>query len=315
MADQPARRNDFKFILNSVRTDAVDAVAHELTQIFPLDDATATNIVRNAPIILLDNLSPKQGRLVGTYAIRLKALGADVQVTGQPVGKLQVLKWPLLPDIAKRPGNHVICPNCGARLQVQIFVPPAEPERPASLEGGPADTGIVKPITDSTDAGAGEPAAETVAPVAASESTDEPEEEEKPAEEEAIEEVILEPIDSESDEEDEALESMADEDEDEEEEEAMINEPSPAIEVASDVPTAVGGEGNCRVSIIGKVKGKKKLKTAAIMARYLGIEEPEALERLGKKTVVAVATGLTQKQADACKKEFADIGVKVTIKG
>ena len=305
MADQPARRNDFKFILNSVRTDAAEAVAQELTQIFPLDGPTAINIVRNAPIILLDNLSPRQGRLVGTYAIRLKALGADVQVTGQPVGKLQVLRWPLLPDIAKRPGNHVICPSCGARLQMQIFVPPAEPPPPPPPESGPSDTGIVKPITDDAAAKPDEPVAETVAPAAerVPESPAEPEEE-------PIEEVILEPIESGDD--DEALEAMA---EDDDEEEAMIHEPSPAIEVASDVPTAVGGDGSCRVSIIGKVKGKKKLKSAAIMARYLGIEEAEALERLGKRTVVAVATDLTEKQADACKKEYAEIGVKVTIKG
>ena len=309
MADQPSRRNDFKFILNSVRSDALEAVAQELTQIFPLDEPTAVNIVKNAPIILLDNLSPRQGRLVGTYAIRLKALGADVQVTGQPVGKLQVLRWPLLPDIAKRPGNHVICPNCGARLQMQIFVPPTEPPPPAP-EGKPSDTGIVKPITDETNEPPSQPPpAEAIEPAAPDPSAElEPESPAKPAEEGPIEEVILEPVDDELDEDEAAVESMM-------EDEAMVHEPSPAIEVASDVPTAVGGEGNCRVSIIGKVKGKKKLKTAAIMARYLGIEEPEALERLGKKTVVAVATGLTQKQADACKKEFADIGVKVTIKG
>ena len=295
MPDQPALRNDFKFILNSVRTDAVEAVAHELTQIFPLDDPTAVNIVKNAPIILLDNLSPKQGRLVGTYAIRLKALGADVQVTGQPVGKLQVLRWPLLPDIAKRPGNHVICPNCGARLQVQIFVPPPESTPPPEPESRPSDTGIVKPITDD----APEPVAEVeVGPV-------------EPAgeAEEAIEEVILEPVESDSGDSNEELEALPEDDD------AMIHEPSPAIEVASDVPVALGGDGNCRVSIIGKVKGKKKQNAGAIMARYLGIEESDALARLSKRTVVTVATELTERQAEEGKREFSDIGVKVTIKG
>ena len=299
MADQPARRNDFKFILNSVRTDAVEAVAHELTQIFPLDDPTAVNITRNAPIILLDNLSPKQGRLVGTYAIRLKALGADVQVTGQPVGKLQVLRWPLLPDIAKRPGNHVICPSCGARLQMQIFVPPPEPPPAPEPQGSPSDTGIVKPRTDN----AAEPTAEAEPDSAAESDATEP----ATDEEEAIEEVMLEPADSGDG--DEELESVAGDDD------AMIHEPSPAIEVASDVPIAIGGEGSCRVSIIGKVKGKKKLSAGAIMARYLGIEESDALARLSKRSVVTVATELTDQQAEECKKEFASIGVKVTIKG
>jgi len=311
MPEGSSSKSDFKFILNSVRSDAAEAVSHELTQLFPVDGPTAANIVRNAPIILLDNLSPQQARKVGTYAIRLKALGADVQVTGQPVGKLQVLRWPLLPDIAKRPGNHVICPNCGARLQMQILMPAAEPVAPPAVDGNPSDTGVIAPITEPPAEGAAPPPPDASSePAAADPSAElEPESPAAPGEEDVIEEVILEPVDDEPEEEEASVESLMEGDE------PMIHEPDPAIEVASDVPLALGGDGTCRVSLVGKTKGKKKLKAAELMARYLGIEEDEALARLNKRSVVTVATDLSDKQADRCKKEFADIGVKVTIKG
>ena len=134
---QSESKTDFKLILNGVRSDALTDVAQELTTLFPLDKPTALNIVKNAPIILLDKLTPLQARNVGTYATRLKALGADVLITGQPVGKLQTLRWPLLPDITKRSGNHVICPNCGARLQVQIHAGPEASDPPAQPAASP----------------------------------------------------------------------------------------------------------------------------------------------------------------------------------
>ncbi|MFH1732167.1 MAG: hypothetical protein ABIF82_11045 [Planctomycetota bacterium] len=290
MAGSSGARSDFKFILNNVRSDAVDAVAHELTQLFPLDAPTALNITKNAPIILLDNLTPQQGRNVGTYAIRLKALGADVQVTGQPVGKLQVLRWPLLPDIAKRAGNHLICPNCGARLQVQVFVPPVGPQ----------------PAKEAPEQPAAEPSAE---PAPTPEAQPEAAPDAAPgAEEDVLDEVILEPIDDEPAEEVEivGLEPEA---------EFAVPEPGPAIEVASDVPAGIGGDGSCRVTIVGKIKGKKKLGAAELMTQYLGIDQDEALSRLNKRTVVTVAADLSPTQAERCGKDFADIGVKVTIKG
>jgi len=307
MAEGSGARSDFKFILNNVRSDAVDAVAHELTQLFPLDAPTALNITKNAPIILLDKLTPQQGRKVGTYAIRLKALGADVQVTGQPVGKLQVLRWPLLPDIAKRPGNHLICPNCGARLQVQVFVPSVEPQ--------PAEEAPEQPAAEQPAEPGAEPAAEAAAEPPAAEPAPEPRPEPEAApdaapdaEEDVLDEVILEPVDDEPAEEVEIVELGP-------EAELALPEPGPAIEVASDVPAGIGGDGSCRVTIVGKIKGKKKLGAAELMAQYLGIDEDEAVSRLNKRTVVTVATDLSSTQAERCRKEFADIGVRVTIKG
>lgn len=294
MAERSAAKSDFKFILNNVRSDAVDAVAHELTQLFPLDVPTARNIARNAPIILLDNLVPQQARKVGTYAIRLKALGADVQVTGQPVGKLQVLRWPLLPDIAKRAGNHLICPNCGARLQVQVVVPLAEPQPADEAPEGPAAEAAAEP-----------PAA---GPVPEPQPQPEAAPGAAPAEEDVLDEVILEPIDDEPAEEIEVVEL-------EPEAEFAVPEPGPAIEVASDVPAGIGGDGSFRVTIVGKIKGKKKLSAVELMAQYLGIDQDEALSRLNKRTVVTVATDLSPTQAERCRKDFAEIGVKVTIKG
>lgn len=282
MAEVSQTRSDFKFILNSVRSDATDAVAHELTQLFPLDRPTAAHIAKTAPIILLDNLTPLQARKVGTYAIRLRALGADVQVTGQPVRKLQVLRWPLLPDIAKRPGNHVICPNCGARLQLQVFMPLAEgkaeePETPAGEPGEPAPAVAIDPAPGDAAPTAGE---------------------------EVIEEVLLEPLA-----EDEAGPITAPEAGGEAAEEA------PAMEIASEPTGGIGGEGTYRVTLVGKVKRKKKQQAAELMAQYLGIEQDEALSRLNRRSVVTVATGLTEEQAGKCQKDFAAIGIKVTVKG
>ena len=278
MSETAAARNDFKFILSGVRADSRQGVAEELTRLFPLDLPTALNITGKTPIILLDKLTPQQARVVGTYAIRLRALGADVQVTGQPVGKLQVLRWPLLPDIAKRPGNHVICPNCGARLQMQVHVPPPETER--------EPTGTA-----------------TAAPQEATE--------EQPQQTAA--EAVLEPVEVE---EAEVLE-----------EDLLLEEPAPAVvpvpaaaeapapAATPDRPKPIGGEGTCSVVLVGKIKGKKKRDAAELMATYLGMPQDEAMAQLNKKTVVIVARGLTDKQAEKCKDKFADINVKVTIKG
>ncbi len=312
MAEGSDLRSDFKFILNTVRADAVDAVAYELTQLFPLDKPTATNIAKNAPIILLDNLTPQQARKVGTYAIRLKALGADVQVTGQPVGKLQVLRWPLMPDIAKRPANHLICPNCGARLHVQILVPTSETEEEAPKPAEPDDKAPepapeVEPVVTDVPANLDaqpEPQLEATA------------EEPPPLEGDVIEEVLLEPIGDPPGEEPDPLFEL--ELETEPEPEPGLEEDEPAVaamEIASEASGGIGGEGSCRVTIVGKVKGRKKQNAAELMAEYLGVDAGEALSRLNKRSVVTVGIGLTQKQAEKCRKAFADIGVKVTIKG
>jgi hypothetical protein len=319
MAQNSEAKGEFRVVLNGVRSDAVPAVARELTKLFPLDLPNATNIAKNAPIILLDKLTSAQARSVGTYAVRLKALGAEVQITSQPVGKLQVLRWPLLPDVAKRPGNQIICPNCGVRLQMKVV--PAE--------SGPVPTPAQAPKED---------AAAEVRPAAAQEAAAEPEPElpevmaspEAPAEEKAPppqetapppaaepepeepedDEVILEPVDEE--EEPAAEEAPVEvsgeevilEEPEEEEEEQPPAEPG----------APVGGEGNCRVTLVGKIRGKKKRKAAELMAYYQGISEDEALSQLGR-TVVTVAKELTEEQAEACKEQFSEIGVKVNVKG
>jgi len=283
MSEAVAAKNDFKFILNGVRADSRQGVAEELARLFPLDLPTALNITEKTPIILLDKLTPQQARFVGTYAIRLRALGADVQVTGQPVGKLQVLRWPLLPDIAKRPGNHVICPNCGARLQMQVHVPAADAERE------PAATATAVPREVS-------------------------QEQSKTPSPEVADEAILEPVEA------EGADVL---DEDVLLEEPPAAEPAPAFAAAEppappaapDRPKPIGGEGAYSVVLVGKIKGKKKRDAAELMASYLGMPQAEATAQLNKKTVVIVARELTEKQAEKCRDQFADINVKVTIKG
>jgi len=314
MAQDPQSKNEFRFILNGVRSESLRAVAQELTKLFPLDLPNAVNIAKNAPIILLDKLNAQQARVVGTYGIRLRALGAEVQVTSQPVGKLQVLRWPLLPDIAKRPGNHCICPNCGARLQMQIHVSGPEPVPTQAEAEGPA---APQPAVAAPAEASAEPAPEPLV-AAAPEPAAEPEED-----------LVLEPVD--------------DVDTVELSEDAVVLEAAPAapvvepLEPMAIVPEApapapaapapsvapvepppapgagVGGEGTCRVVMVGKVKGKKKQKAAELMAYYQGITQEEALSQLSK-TVVTMARDLTEEQAETCKSEFADIGVKVKLK-
>jgi hypothetical protein len=305
MAEASGSRSDFKFILNSVQDDAVQAVAQELTALFPLDLPNALNIARNTPLILLDKLSPQQARTAGSYAIRLKALGADVQITAQPVGKLQVLRWPLLPDITKRPGNHVICPACGARLQVQVHAPvveaapePAAPPLPEVMEPPPIPAApIPVPVAPPL---APEPVAVAPAPAPPQPAAPPPPPAPAPAFEDD-EEVILEPLD---DDDDELVELVDDEVE-------MI-EPAPAAPAPVGQP--VGGGGSSRVTLVGKIRGKKKQAAAALMAHYRGISPEEAVLELGK-TVVTVARDLTEDEAAQCQAEFADVGVKVKVRG
>lgn len=319
MTETPEAKSEFKLILNGVPSDSIPAVAQELTTLFPLDLPTAINIAKNAPMILLDKLSVQQARNVGSYAIRLKALGADVQVTSQPVGKLQVLRWPVMPDIARRPATHIICPNCGSRLQVQVYA--AAQTQTTGSEAAPTPAAVVPPSTAPSPApgpaaprpapqpmqaaprpapGASAPvppiATPPVPPAARSpvpsvSATAEPQEE--------IDEVVLEPA---AGEEGDLLDLSEDE------------------VVASSGPTGaapgppIGGEGSCRVTLVGRVRGQKRMQAAELMAYYMGITKEEAIAQLGK-TVVTVGKDLTPEQAETCKNQFAEIGVKVTIKG
>ena len=292
MSEAAVTKNDFRFVLNSVRSESLPAVAQELTTLFPLDLPNAMNIARNAPIILADKLTPQQARSVGTYAVRLKALGADVQVTAQPVGKLQVLRWPLLPDIAKRPGNHLICPSCGARLQMMVHIPAAEPAQgpPAGPEPEPAEEPLPEIQPQPEPAPEPQSAAEPPPPPAEPPPAAPPEPE--------AEEVVLEPVDEE-----EELVELADA-------ELILEEMAPAAAPGQ----SIGGGGACRVTLVGKIKGKKKTQAADLMAYYLEVTPEEAVSMLGK-TVVTVAKDLSPEQAEECKNQFAAIGVRVNVKG
>ncbi|MFW6158464.1 MAG: hypothetical protein ACOC8E_03815 [Planctomycetota bacterium] len=268
---QKSASREFRFVLRSVQPDSLRAVAIELTKLFPLDLPNAVNIARNTPLILLERLTPEQARSVGSYAVRLRALGAHVELTSEPVGKLQVLRWPLLPDVAKRPGTHLICPSCGARLQFSVL----EPAQATALG---AEAG------EEEQAPAAEPGGEEI----------------------EEEEVILEPIEEE-------VEPAAAEPQPAEE------EPVEAVEVAEEAAerggAPVGGQGNHRVMLVGKIRGKKKRNAAELMAYYQGTSEEAALDELNKRTVVTLARDLTDEQAEQCKDEFGRIGVKVRITG
>jgi hypothetical protein len=358
MAEAPEPRGGFRFVINSVRPEAASAVAQELTRLFPLDLPNATTITQNAPIILIDSLTPQQARNVGTYALRLKALGADVQVTGQPVGKLRVLRWPLLPEIAKRPGNHVICPNCGARLKMEVFVAPTieapaaapqEQAKPAAVEAAPPGPVPEPPQPE--------------APAAP------PQPEVSPASEEPADLLELDEDDFADDfvelsDEEVTLEAPPEiQPQQPVQPGAPMPQPHPAApptappgqmpqqappppqppgpqppappqqpvpqQPPQQTPAApaaprpaevapagggVGGDGTVRVTLVGKVRGQKKLDAAELMSYYLGISQSEAVSQLAK-TVVTVARDLTEEQAQECRERFAEIGVKVKLKG
>lgn len=333
MSQASEPRSEFRFVLNSVRPESLQAVAQELTNLFPLDLPNAQNIAKSAPIILLDKLTPMQARSVGTYALRLRALGADVQVTSQAVGRLQVLRWPLLPEIAKRPGNHVICPSCGARLQMLVHVAPAErAAAPAAEAGAGAPAAEAQPEAPARRTASEEPidvgqvlqglkaqpeaaAAPRVAAPAAAPQTSSPSP--RPAPRPEPEEVVLEPVGDE-----EGVEAAA-------EEEPVLEAgtgappapplPSAAAQAPRPAPPPtpgqpVGGGGTSRVMLVGRIRGGKKRQAAQLVAYYLGLTEEEALAQLNK-TVVTVARDLTPEQAEECRRKFDEVGVKVNIKG
>ena len=304
MSQDSEPKNEFRFLLNTVRSESLRAVALELTNLFPLDLPTAVNITKNAPIILLDKLTAQQARTVGTYATRLKALGAEVQVTSAPVGKLQVLRWPLMPDIAKRPGNHIICPSCGARLQVQVHVPSpgAAPAPLTATAEAPAAEEKPRPLPTTGAPAEPEPAAPPaqLEPAAAQAPVTEPEDD-------LVSELVLEPVGGE-----EPLE-LSDEAVVLEEAPGQAPKGAPAAPPPSAPGQPVGGEGTCRVMLVGKIRGKKKVQAAELMAYYQGITVEEATAQLSR-TVVTVARDLTEEQAEVCKREFADAGVRVKFK-
>lgn len=65
--------------------------------------------------------------------------------------------------------------------------------------------------------------------------------------------------------------------------------------------------------LVGRIRGKKKAQAAELMAYYQGITVEEATAQLNR-TIVTVAKGLTQEQAEVCKGEFADAGVRVKFR-
>ncbi|MFO7899385.1 MAG: hypothetical protein R6V58_10050 [Planctomycetota bacterium] len=280
---QKSASREFRFVLRSVQPDSLRAVAVELTKLFPLDLPNAVNIARNTPLILLERLTPEQARSVGSYAVRLRALGAEVELTSEPVGKLQVLRWPLLPDVAKRPGTHLICPSCGARLQFSVL----EPARPTALQAEASEEG--------QPAGAPEPSPQPSAEPAGGGGEEE--------------EVILEPLEEDAE---PAAEAVA-------EPHPAEEEPVEAVEVIEEAAEPrgrpVGGQGSHRVMLVGKIRGKKKRNAAELMAYYQGTSEEAALDELNKRTVVTLARDLTEEQAEQCQDEFGRIGVKARITG
>jgi hypothetical protein len=302
------QKGDFKLILNGVRSDALMTVAQELTILFPLDIQNALNIAKSAPIILIDKMTAQQAKNIAAFVTRLKALGADVHVTGQPVGKLQVLRWPLVPEITKRPGHHVICPNCGARLQLQVHL--AEPSAlAAAAQAASAPAAQHAPAAQTAPAQTG-PAQAGRAPVAsAGEAGGEKEVVEMAEEEVVLDEVQAAPAPSPAS-------------------PPPVSAPPPASAPARAAapssapnPAAGGGTGGgtgagtgSRVMVVGKLRGEKKQNAAALMIEYLGITRDEAMDELNKRTVVTVAKDLTEEQVQQCKNRFAEIGVKVTVK-
>jgi len=76
--------------------------------------------------------------------------------------------------------------------------------------------------------------------------------------------------------------------------------------------TNAGGEGNCRVSLIKKLKPTERKPVAALIAKYQGISFKEA-QKAASKSVVTILRNATKEQAEECRKEFKSLGFNVQV--
>lgn len=306
---------EYRLALKSVPAKAIDQVVEELVELFPLEPASARQIVQAVPIVLIDKLTAQQARNAESHLGFLRRLGAEAGITNDPLPGLKRMTLPVKPDIVRRPANVLICPTCGDRLVVQPLrsshaADPAQ-ARAAAPAGGPAVVESAANTPKTQKASEQPPAAPR--PI-------------QPPEPELLEETGIIILDDEEDEDREAAArepaaAPGPEVDDEphftilEEDEPFVAEPESdhgAEIVGLDEAETASGGGTCRISVAKKLKPQQKKKLVELLAKYQGITLGEAAKAT-QKSFIIIARNATWEQAEECKSECKALGIPVKI--
>jgi len=346
-----AEGKEYRVVLNSVPGEAAGAVVAELVRLFPIEVGPAKGIVKAAPIILVDKLTPQQARNAESHLGFLRRLGADVTVTSDQLSSVKRMTLPVKPDIVRRPGNVFICPTCGDRLVVcpegsveSAGSPPAPaktapvresaPEKPvarepAAEEANPSQQPTAaeapvsaphKPVIKSWPkvASAGEPSVRqepgTRRSAAVPEAADVKSSPVTPKTQKAAGEIPkrIEPASEAPAPSDAQREEPADKPKaPSEEEEITILEPG-AVGGAPATEGPASGPGKCRVSLAKKLKRSQRKTVSELIAKYQNIPLKEAIGAT-KKSIVTIMRNATREQAEQCKEECKQLGISVQI--
>jgi len=284
----------------------------ELAEVLFVDQRTAAEAVRNAPIVLIAAMNQHQAANVRTHLPRLAKLGARLRLTAEPVGRLKQIRWQALPPAVRRPANIFVCPNCGERFVVERWTPgpiaeAAPPRQQTPRAAHPAPTSEAEPAAQPRQAAQERPAepapAAEPAEAAVAEAVPVAEAAEEVPEAEAIAEA--EPVDTgfaelraaaaESEEEPIALEE---------------SEPSrtPAAEKAAPEPSGPRYD----VSV-AKVRPEKIDDLVELLVKRGGMSYEEARQRC-ERTVVVVCRNAPSSEADDWRRALLRVGIKPRIR-
>lgn len=306
---------DFRVILDSVDTANIDAILDEFLLQFPLERSNAEQILRQAPIVLLDQLNAEEANNVRTNLVKLTRLGAKIRVTTAAAGTVKRLTWPVIPAAARRAGNVFICPHCGERFTVHPWkagepetVPPqGEAARPQAEAAKPPkvappepaqEVPVVAPVTPPPAAPPKvEPAADAAEPPTPVKPLTPP-----------VAPPSNEPLGiAPKDEEVPILETKL-------QAAAGARAATPGAKAAPSKP--VGGPpqggGGFRVSVRQRLTGKSRKRAAELVAKYQDISRVKAA-RVVERSLFTVLKDVTEKEAEACRREFKEAGISVRV--
>ena len=230
------------------------------------------------------------------HLVRLQKLGCLLDFPVAPPPRIPGLTWPSLPSIAIKPANIFICPGCGDRFIVQPYaaVPAAEarlaeaePVEAEPVDAEPVEAAEVVEVAEAVEAEAVSAEVVDAEPVAAEPV---PAPAARPAEPARMD---LAPSKQATPEEVEA------------------SRPEKPLELQDEAGDTLPDDQLYRVSLRQRVKGSaQKKQAAALIAKYQGISEKQAL-KLAEKALCTIARRVSKEEAEACKKEFREIGLTV----
>jgi ribosomal protein L7/L12 len=119
-----------------------ERLAPLLARLFGIEASLAAQIVRAAPIVLVEGLAAGQAAAVCTALSELTAAGAQIAVKTGPVGSIPKVGWGGIPKIAGKPATEYTaaadrgftCPCCGASFTLVVSSAP-QAEAPAAVQG------------------------------------------------------------------------------------------------------------------------------------------------------------------------------------